>query len=68
MPKTEKGFTRPNAPFPDLGGEHWTEPVPPQTNRLVADIDAALEQQILDLAQRQRVADVQHPRQADHFG
>jgi hypothetical protein len=41
-----------NAPFPDLRGEHRTEPIPPETHRLVADIDTALEQQILDLAQR----------------
>jgi hypothetical protein len=38
-----------DSPFPDLGGKHWTEPVPPEPHRLVADVDAALEQQILDL-------------------
>jgi hypothetical protein len=38
--------------FPDRGREHRTEPVPPVPNRLVADIDAALEQEILDLSQR----------------
>ena len=43
-------------PLPsDLAGEHRTEPVPPKPHRLVADVDAALEQQILDVAQRQRV-------------
>ena len=31
----------------------------------MADIDAALEQDILDLAQRQRVSNVQHHRQTD---
>ena len=38
-----------NAPLPDLGGEHRPKAVPPQTHHLVADIDAALEQEILDL-------------------
>ena len=33
----------------------------------MADVDAALEQQILDLAQRQWVADVQHHREADYL-
>ena len=56
-----------NTALPDLGREHRTEPVPPQTHRLVADVDAALEQDVLDLAQRQRVADVQHHRAPDHL-
>jgi hypothetical protein len=43
-------------PLPaDLSGAHRTEPVPPITDRLVADVDAALVQQVLDVAQRQRV-------------
>jgi hypothetical protein len=40
-----------NASFPDRGGEQRTEPVPPAPNRLMADIDATLKQQILDLSQ-----------------
>jgi hypothetical protein len=39
----------------DLVGEHRTEPVPPEAHRLVADVDAALEQQVLDVPKRQRV-------------
>lgn len=31
----------------------------------MADLCTALMQQVFDIAQRQRVADVQHPRQAD---
>ena len=46
------------ASFPDLRGEHRTEPVPPETYCLVADIDAAIKQQIFDLPQRQRITDV----------
>jgi hypothetical protein len=41
-----------NAPYSDLRCEHRAEPVPPKTHRLVADIDTALEQKVLDLAQR----------------
>jgi hypothetical protein len=39
-----------NASLPDLGGKQRTEPVPPEPHRLVADINAALEKQILYLA------------------
>jgi len=53
-------------PPPDLGGKHRPKPVPPEAHRLVANIDPPLEQQILNVAQRQRVADVQHYRRADH--
>ena len=54
-----------NAPFPDLRCEHRAEPVPPEPYRLMADIDTALEQQVLDLAQRQRVPDIHHHREAN---
>ena len=47
-----------NAPFSDLRGEHRAEPVPPKTHRLLADIDTALEQQVFDLTERQRIADI----------
>jgi DNA-binding IscR family transcriptional regulator len=57
-----------NAPFLDLRSEHRSEPAPPEPNCLVADIDTALEQKILDLAQRQRLADIHHHRQADDLG
>src|SRR5271165_5001550 len=54
-----------NAPLSDLGGEHWAKPVPPEPDGLVADVDAALGQQILDVAQRQRVSHVHHHDQTD---
>ena len=57
-----------NAPFADLRGEHRAEPVPPQPYCLMANIDAALEQDILNLAQRQRVANVHHHREANNLG
>jgi len=43
-----------NSTLPDLRSKHRAEPVPPETYCLVADIDATLEEKILDLAQRQR--------------
>jgi hypothetical protein len=48
-----------------LRRKHRTEPIPPEPHRLMADVDAAFEQQILDLAQRKRIADLQHHRQAN---
>jgi hypothetical protein len=36
----------------DLAGEHRAEPVPPVAHRLVADLDAPLVQQVLDVAKR----------------
>ena len=41
------------APRPGMIGEHWTKPVPPEPDGLVADVDPALGQQILDITQRQ---------------
>ena len=57
-----------NASFPDLVGEHRTEPLPSEPNRLVADIDAALMEQILDLSQRKRIAEIHHHRETDYLG
>jgi hypothetical protein len=56
-----------DAAFPDLWSKHGPEPVPPEPHRLVADIDVALVQQILDVAERQREPDEHHYRQADDF-
>ena len=41
-----------DAALADLGGEHRAKPVPPEPDGLVADVDPALGQQILDVAQR----------------
>ena len=54
--------------LPDLGGEKRPKPVPPEPNRLVADLDAALVQKILDIPERQRKPNIQHHRQADNLG
>jgi hypothetical protein len=57
-----------DAALADLGGEHRAEAMPPKSHCLVADLDAALVQQVLDVPQREREADVQHNRQADDLG
>src|SRR5271157_365468 len=49
----------------DLGGKDRAKPVPPKPNRLMADVDPALGQEILDVAQRQRVLHVHHHDQTD---
>ena len=55
-----------DASFPDRGREHRTESVPPIPNRLLANIDAPLEQNIFDLP-RQRIADIHHHREANYL-
>ena len=42
--------------------------MPPEPHRLVADVDAALVQQVLDVSERKREPDVHHHRQADDLG
>ena len=56
-----------DAPLADLGGKYRAKPVPPEPDGLVADVDPALGQEILDIAQRQRVLHVHHHDQTDHF-
>ena len=56
-----------NTSFPDLCGKHRTETVPPEPYRLVTDFNATLGENIFDLSQRQRIADVHHYREADHL-
>src|SRR5260370_41671634 len=51
----------------DLGSEHRAKPVPPKPDRLMANVDPALSQEVLDVAQRQRVFHVHHHDQTDHF-
>jgi hypothetical protein len=53
-------------PFaPDLGGEHRTEPVPPEPGSFMTQVDAALVQKVLDIPPRQREPDSHHDRQVD---
>ena len=61
---------RPNAlnpALPDLGCEHRTKPMPPVSDRLVADLNAALVQQIFNIPELQREPDAKHLGQADNL-
>ena len=57
-----------NAPHSDFRCKQWADPVPPEPYSLAANIDTAFEQEIFDLAERQRIADIHHRREADHLG
>jgi hypothetical protein len=52
-------------PFPDLRGEQRAKSVPPEPHRFVADVDAALVQQVLNIAKRKGKAKVHHHCQAN---
>src|SRR5580692_2220967 len=54
-------------PLADLGGDHRAKPVPPEPHGLMADVDPALRQEILDIAQRQRVSHIHHHHQTNDF-
>ena len=57
-----------NPTLANLGCKHGTEPVPPETDCLMANIDPALEKDVLDLTQRQRILDIHHHREPDYLG
>jgi hypothetical protein len=52
----------------NVTGEQRAEPVQPQPDRLMADVDPALEQQVFHVPQRQWEADVHQHHQPDHLG
>ena len=56
-----------NPALPDLGRKSRTKPLPPEPDRLVADIDAPLVKQVFNVPERKREADVHHHRQTDDF-
>jgi hypothetical protein len=53
---------------PDLCCENLPEPIPLEPNGLVGNVDPTLVQQVLDVPERERIADIQHHRQADDLG
>ena len=63
-PLGEAAQTR-NPVLSDLCREHRAKPVPPKSDGFMADVDPALGQEILDVAQRQRVSHVHHHDQTD---
>ena len=74
-PKSGSAQVRASLPLMTLSGHRSriTLTMPPrylhaEPHRLVTDVDATLEQNILDLPRRQRIADVHHHHEADHLG
>jgi hypothetical protein len=51
-----------------ISSKQRAETVPPQPYRLMADIDPAFEQQVLDVPQTERISNVHHHSQADDLG
>ena len=51
----------------DFSREDRPEPVPPEPHCLVGNVDPALVQQILDVPERERIADRHHDREADDY-
>ena len=69
MPAPMRNATHAADPLPtDVACEHGAKPVPPEPHRLMAKIDAAFEQQVLDVPQRQREPYIHHHHKADHLG
>ena len=54
--------------FLDLSGEHRAESVPPDPQRRMADLDAAVTEQILEVTQRQKEPHLHRDRLEDAFG
>ena len=57
-----------NQKVSDFRSEQRTKPAPSIPLRFVADLDAALVQQVICVALRQRVSNIHHDRQANDFG
>ena len=67
VPAPSAGFHAFDAALADLGGEDRAKAEPPEPDGLMADVDATLVKQILNIPQRQREPDIHHDRQADDF-
>ena len=57
-----------HALLPDRPREHGPKAVPRKSNRLMRYVNAALVEQILDVAKREREPDIHHHRKADYLG
>ena len=68
MPLPMAEATHPADPLAtNVGSEQRAKPVPPEPHRLVAEIDAALEQQVFDVPQAEREADIHEDNEPDHL-
>src|SRR6202789_1402614 len=54
-----------DASLADLAGKHGAKSGPPKANGLMADVDPALGQELLDVAERERISNVHHHDQTD---
>ncbi len=54
--------------FTNFFGEHRAKPIPPISNSFVADVDAALVEQIFDITKRKWKPDIHHHGEADNLG
>lgn len=55
-------------PLPlDVSREPWAKPVPPEPYRLVANINAAFGQQVLNVSQGEREPNIHHHHKANDF-
>jgi hypothetical protein len=52
----------------DFSGKNRAKSIPPAPQSFVADVDPALVQQVLDIAERKWKSNVHHDRQADDLG
>ncbi len=52
----------------DFSGKHRAKSIPPVPHSFVADVDPALAQQVLDIAERKWKSNVHHDRQTDDLG
>ena len=57
-----------NTLFSDFRGKHRAKSLPPKPYCLMANIDTALSQYILNLPQREGIADIQHYCRPDYLG
>src|SRR5665811_1942529 len=59
---------RGDPPAADLSSEERSEPQSPQPDRLMADVNAALMEEVFDVSKRQREADIHHHGQSNDLG
>ena len=52
----------------DFSGKNRAKSIPPAPQSFVADVDPALVQQVLDIAERKWKSNIHHDRQADDLG
>jgi hypothetical protein len=67
-PPMAKAMHRIQALPSDVTGEQRTEPVSPEADGFIGDVDPVREKQVFHVPQRQQEVDIQHHHEADHLG